>query len=107
MSRGQSDGSRRTYGSAAVEMACLRKGSPTLPQLADQLQQAARMYAASQTQTRRVGMLWPSQSFSGELLEQTQASLSEEGWARAWQEGTRLTLEDVAHSPGISVTLDS
>lgn len=53
--------------------------------------QAARMYAAAQTATRRAAMVWPNREPTRPLLALTRDQLSREEYERAWQEGEQLT----------------
>lgn len=57
--------------------------------------QAARLYAAARTQTRRAAMVWPRRPLTADLLRQTQDHLGAAEYERAWRDGERLTLEEV------------
>lgn len=56
---------------------------------------AARCYAAARIQTRRAAMVWPRRTLTEELLRQTQDHLSATDYERAWNEGERMTLEEI------------
>jgi hypothetical protein len=62
--------------------------------------QAARFYAAARTQTRRAAMVWPRRPLTEELLRKTQDHLGAAAYERAWTEGERLTLDEVADLAG-------
>lgn len=57
--------------------------------------QAARMYAAASTATRRAAMTWPNREETHQLLALTRDNLSQTDYERAWQEGERLTPADL------------
>ncbi|MET0703112.1 MAG: BTAD domain-containing putative transcriptional regulator [Mycobacterium sp.] len=57
--------------------------------------QAAQLYAAARTQTRRAAMVWPRRELSQDLLRKAQSRLSPTDYERAWKAGERLTLEEI------------
>ncbi|MDO8209092.1 BTAD domain-containing putative transcriptional regulator [Conexibacter sp. CPCC 206217] len=62
---------------------------------------AVPLYAASQVDARRVGMVWPVQLNSDVLLERLRAAIDPQRFARLWADGERLTLWDVARDRGL------
>lgn len=65
-----------------------------------EFEQAARLYAAARTQTRRAAMVWPRRSMTEELLRRTQHHLSAADYERAWKAGERLTLREIVSFGG-------
>lgn len=57
--------------------------------------QAARLYAAARTQTRRAAMVWPRRDLTLQLLDGARARLGRDAFDQAWQEGERLSPSDV------------
>lgn len=57
---------------------------------------AAELYAAARAETRRAGMPWPRRARSAELMAATADYLSRADYERAWQDGERLTIQEIA-----------
>ena len=53
--------------------------------------EAARLYAAARTATRRAAMVWPNRALTHPLLATTRERLTRTEYERAWQEGERLS----------------
>ncbi len=85
-------------GSGAIGMFTETKANFTV-QLGDYAQ-AARMYAAARTATRRAAMGWPNRAMTPPLLALTRERLSRDDFERAWQEGEGLTVVDVFGAAG-------
>lgn len=56
---------------------------------------AARLYAAARTHTRRAAMVWPRRPITNALLEQTRAQLSQRDFEEAWRDGEHLGLKEI------------
>ena len=69
--------------------------------LSDDAELAARMYGAAFAEVRRVGMVWPVQINTQELVDRTRAALARSQFDDLWHEGTRLTYLDVARDRGL------
>ena len=57
---------------------------------------AARLYAAGRSETLRAAMPWPRRPLTDQLLALTRDNLSPRDYERAWQDGERLTIADIA-----------
>ncbi len=57
--------------------------------------EAARLYAAARTATRRAAMVWPNRELTRPLLATTREHLSRADYERAWQEGEQLTAAEL------------
>ena len=66
---------------------------------------AARLYAAGRSETLRAAMPWPRRPLTNQLLALTRENLSAGDYERAWQDGERLTMADIAARSGGSVRL--
>lgn len=62
---------------------------------------AARMYGAAYAEIRRVGMVWPIQINTLELVERARRGLVAEDFDRLWTEGQGLTYEAAARDRGL------
>lgn len=61
--------------------------------------QAARLYAAARTHTRRAAMVWPRRSITNTLMEESRTHLSQREFEAAWREGETLDLAEIAGLP--------
>lgn len=61
---------------------------------------AARIFALARLETHRAGMVWPRRPLTGQLLNLTRSRLDPADFDRAWQEGERLTITDLARLDG-------
>ena len=62
---------------------------------------AVTMYAAASSEIRRVGMVWPIQLNTLELLDRARANVDDALYVRLWSEGESLTYERVARDRGL------
>ncbi|MEH3139528.1 MAG: BTAD domain-containing putative transcriptional regulator [Mycobacterium kyogaense] len=58
--------------------------------------QAASLYAAAYTHTRRAAMVWPRRPVTDELLARTRAALSHSEFEAAWRDGETWDLAQIA-----------
>ena len=59
---------------------------------------AARLYSAGRSETLRAAMPWPRRPLTNQLLALTRENLSPADYERAWQDGERLTMADIARA---------
>jgi hypothetical protein len=59
------------------------------------LTEAVRLYSWAYLQTRRNGMSWPSRPRTQEFLDRARDGLPPDAHRRAWEQGARLTLDDI------------
>jgi hypothetical protein len=64
---------------------------------------AVRLYAAARAHHRRAGMQWPSREVTRQLVAQAAGALDRVQYEEAWQEGARLTVDDL----GIAVAAEA
>ena len=69
---------------------------------AGQYRDAARLYAAARTETRRAGMVWPRRPLTHQLLDLTRSRLDPADYEQAWQEGEPLSMSDIVSPHGES-----
>ena len=69
--------------------------------LSEDAELAARMYGAAFAEVRRVGMVWPVQINTQELVDRTRSALARGLFDDLWHDGTRLTYLDVARDRGL------
>lgn len=57
--------------------------------------EAAKLYAAARTETRRAAMVRPRRRITHELLSRTRERLGRADHERSWQDGERLCVPDI------------
>jgi hypothetical protein len=56
---------------------------------------AVRLFAAARAHGQRAGMRWPSREITTELMARATAALDRVEFEDAWQQGGRLSLDDL------------